>query len=220
MSMCHFILLNDSADRHFLCTSTAGPVKTNNQIIYSQLDYKTSFCMTSSSFLRIVFKAISVLCCDERGAGRWREGREESWRKNWFSWILDCSRCYQVDLFVRLNYCCCLGCYWVTGWAARRARGLLWFAFSASFGGSGTKFWPTKESEMFIVASIYTKRRLTCVSFNCRALAISIRLARVRYLLKWNSFSNSVSCLLVKFVRPVLFPFISNELAAADDPEL
>ena len=31
-----------------------------------------------------------------------------------------------------------------------------------------------------------------------------MRLARVRYLLKWNSFSSSVSCLLVKFVRPVL----------------
>lgn len=44
----------------------------------------------------------------------------------------------------------------------------------------------------------------TCVSFNCRAEAISILLALVRYLLKWNSFSSSVSCLLVKFVLPVL----------------
>lgn len=43
----------------------------------------------------------------------------------------------------------------------------------------------------------------TCVSFSCSADAISIRLARVRYLLKWNSFSNSVSCLVVKLVRPV-----------------
>lgn len=47
----------------------------------------------------------------------------------------------------------------------------------------------------------------TCVSFNCKALAISILRALVKYLLKWNSFSNSVNCLLVKFVLPVLFPF-------------
>lgn len=45
---------------------------------------------------------------------------------------------------------------------------------------------------------------LTCVSFSCRDCAISILRARVRYLLKWNSFSNSVSCFVVKFVRPVL----------------
>ena len=45
---------------------------------------------------------------------------------------------------------------------------------------------------------------LTCVSLSCRAAAISIRRARVRYLLKWNSFSNSVNCLVVKLVRPVL----------------
>ena len=45
---------------------------------------------------------------------------------------------------------------------------------------------------------------LTCVSFNCKAAAISIRRALVRYLLKWNSFSSSVNCLVVKLVRPVL----------------
>ena len=45
---------------------------------------------------------------------------------------------------------------------------------------------------------------LTWVSFSCRAPAISILRARVRYLLKWNSFSSSVSCLVVKLVRPVL----------------
>lgn len=43
----------------------------------------------------------------------------------------------------------------------------------------------------------------TCVSLSCNAEAISMRLARVRYLLKWNSFSSSVSCLVVKLVRPV-----------------
>lgn len=45
---------------------------------------------------------------------------------------------------------------------------------------------------------------LTCVSFSCSEVAISMRLARVRYLLKWNSFSSSVSCFVVKLVRPVL----------------
>lgn len=45
----------------------------------------------------------------------------------------------------------------------------------------------------------------TWVSFNCSADAISILRALVKYLLKWNSFSNSVSCLLVKLVLPLLF---------------
>lgn len=60
---------------------------------------------------------------------------------------------------------------------------------------------------------------LTCVSFSCRALAISMRRARVKYLLKWNSFSNSVNCLFVKFVRPeLLLLFNSSELLMlADD---
>ena len=44
----------------------------------------------------------------------------------------------------------------------------------------------------------------TCVSFRPRLCAISIRRALVRYLFVQNSFSNSVSCLVVKFVRPVL----------------
>lgn len=65
-----------------------------------------------------------------------------------------------------------------------------------------------------------TKMVLTCVSLSCRALAISIRRARVKYLLKWNSFSNSVNCLFVKFVRPelLLLLFSSRELLMlADD---
>ena len=37
-----------------------------------------------------------------------------------------------------------------------------------------------------------------------KVVAISMRRARVKYLLKWNSFSNSVNCLLVKLVRPRL----------------
>lgn len=44
----------------------------------------------------------------------------------------------------------------------------------------------------------------TWVSFRPRLWAISIRRALVRYLFVQNSFSNSVSCLVVKFVRPVL----------------
>ena len=45
---------------------------------------------------------------------------------------------------------------------------------------------------------------LTCISFSSSADAISIRRARVRYLLKWNSFSNSVSFFVEKAVRPEL----------------
>ena len=44
----------------------------------------------------------------------------------------------------------------------------------------------------------------TCVSFRSRLAATSTRRARVRYLLKWNSFSSSVSCLVVKLVRITL----------------
>ena len=45
---------------------------------------------------------------------------------------------------------------------------------------------------------------VTCVSFSWSAAAISILLALVRYLLKWNSFSSSVNCFVEKFVLPVL----------------
>lgn len=48
---------------------------------------------------------------------------------------------------------------------------------------------------------LFWNQIFTCVSLSWRLLAISVRLARVRYLLKWNSFSSSVSCLVVKFVR-------------------
>ena len=60
--------------------------------------------------------------------------------------------------------------------------------------------------EFFLLRIIPTGRqlKLTWVSFSCSAAAISILLARVRYLLKWNSFSSSVSCLVEKFVLPVL----------------
>lgn len=56
----------------------------------------------------------------------------------------------------------------------------------------------------FCFIRLFWNQILTCVSLSCSAAAISIRLARVRYLLKWNSFSNSVNCLVVKLVRPVL----------------
>lgn len=44
----------------------------------------------------------------------------------------------------------------------------------------------------------------TCVSLSCSEAAISTLLALVKYLLKWNSFSSSVSCLVVKLVLTVL----------------
>lgn len=45
---------------------------------------------------------------------------------------------------------------------------------------------------------------LTWVSLSCKEAAISTLRALVRYLLKWNSFSSSVNCLVVKLVRTVL----------------
>lgn len=56
----------------------------------------------------------------------------------------------------------------------------------------------------FCFMRLFWNQIFTCVSFNCKDCAISILRARVRYLLKWNSFSSSVSCFVVKFVRPVL----------------
>ena len=55
----------------------------------------------------------------------------------------------------------------------------------------------------FCFIRLFWNHILTWVSLSPNAAAISIRRARVRYLLKWNSFSNSVSCLFVKFVRPM-----------------
>jgi len=48
---------------------------------------------------------------------------------------------------------------------------------------------------------LFWNQIFTWVSLSWRVFAISIRLARVRYLLKWNSFSSSVSCLVVKLAR-------------------
>ena len=52
----------------------------------------------------------------------------------------------------------------------------------------------------FCFMRLFWNQTFTCVSLSCRALATSTRLARVRYLLKWNSFSSSVSCLVLKLV--------------------
>lgn len=40
-------------------------------------------------------------------------------------------------------------------------------------------------------------KKLTCLSVRSREAAISMRLGRHRYLLKWNSFSSSNNCVLV-----------------------
>lgn len=95
-------------------------------------------------------------------------------------------------------WCCC--CCWAAGSRPSRCR-------------------------FFCFIRLFWNQIFTWVSFSCSADAISIRLARVRYLLKWNSFSSSVSCLLVKFVRPVLFissmaallPFITCDLVTTGD---
>lgn len=59
-------------------------------------------------------------------------------------------------------------------------------------------------SRFFCFMRRFWNQIFTWVSFSWRAAAISTRLARVRYLLKWNSFSSSVSCLVVKLVLTVL----------------
>lgn len=68
----------------------------------------------------------------------------------------------------------------------------------------------------FCFIRLFWNQIFTCVSFSCNADAISIRLALVKYLLKWNSFSNSVSCLFVKFVRPVFRQFSPNIVEFSD----
>lgn len=45
------------------------------------------------------------------------------------------------------------------------------------------------------------ERKHTCRSVKSRLAAISIRLGRHKYLLKWNSFSNSSNCVFVYAVR-------------------
>lgn len=68
----------------------------------------------------------------------------------------------------------------------------------------------------FCFIRLFWNHIFTCVSFSCKAEAISMRLALVRYLLKWNSFSSSVSCLFVKLVLPVLRQFRLKRLEALE----
>ena len=46
---------------------------------------------------------------------------------------------------------------------------------------------------------LFWNQILTCLSDNWRVVAISIRLLRVRYRLKWNSFSENSSCYLLSW---------------------
>lgn len=68
----------------------------------------------------------------------------------------------------------------------------------------------------FCFILLFWNHIFTCVSFSCNADAISILLALVRYLLKWNSFSSSVSCLFVKLVLPVFKQFKLRMLEALE----
>lgn len=56
-------------------------------------------------------------------------------------------------------------------------------------------------SRFFCFILRFWNQILTCVSFSSRVAATSTLRALVKYLLKWNSFSSSVSCLVVKLVR-------------------
>lgn len=145
-----------------------------------------------------------------------------------FNLNLDYFHCYPVNA---------IRCSWETlNWLvihllAQLVSNPLWFAFFVSCDDSGTKFSPTNKPWKFYYCFSYLtykcpinalkmfgKFSLTCVSLSCKALAISIRRARVRYLLKWNSFSNSVNCLFVKFVRAELLLFPNKiALLTADD---
>lgn len=78
----------------------------------------------------------------------------------------------------------------------------------------------------FCFMRLFWNQTFTCVSLSCRALATSTRLARVRYLLKWNSFSNSVSCLVLKLVlgAPLTMGWLSLQMlllpaSTAPNPE-
>ena len=72
--------------------------------------------------------------------------------------------------------------------------GLVFSPVSVGSGGISPSF-----IRFFCFILRFWNQILTCVSFSCRAAAISILRARVKYLLKWNSFSSSVSCLVEKF---------------------
>lgn len=64
-------------------------------------------------------------------------------------------------------------------------------------------------SRFFCFILRFWNQILTCVSFSSSVAATSTLRALVRYLLKWNSFSSSVSCLVVKLVRIIFcWPWI------------
>lgn len=63
--------------------------------------------------------------------------------------------------------------------------------------------WPS-FNRFFCFIRRFWNQIFTWVSLRHSAAAISMRRALVKYLLKWNSFSSSVSCLFVKLVRPRL----------------
>lgn len=78
-------------------------------------------------------------------------------------------------------------------------------AFSSLPGGvAGETGRSPSFSRFFCFMRRFWNQIFTWVSLSCRDAAISTRRARVRYLLKWNSFSSSVSCLVVKLVRTAL----------------
>lgn len=73
-------------------------------------------------------------------------------------------------------------------------------------------------SRFFCFILRFWNQIFTCVSLSSRLAATSTLRARVRYLLKWNSFSSSVSCLVVKLVRITLcWPGTPNSDTAAEE---
>lgn len=74
-------------------------------------------------------------------------------------------------------------------------------------------------SRFFCFMRLFWNHIFTCVSFSSSVAAISTRRARVRYLLKWNSFSSSVSWRVVKLVRMALLCAPKSDTLTADRDE-
>lgn len=66
-------------------------------------------------------------------------------------------------------------------------------------GREGERFHESRRSFLCFMRRFWNQT-LTCASLSCRVPATSTRLARVRYLLKWKSFSSFVSCLVLNDV--------------------
>ena len=106
------------------------------------------------------------------------------------------------------NWCMPMACRWWWCWYAR--AGCIWCIGIASFK-------EVKLRSFFHFILRFWNQILICRSVTHRACAISIRRRRVRYRLKWNSFSNSRVWYRVYDVRPRFFTPFSSTFASAKE---